>query len=58
MRSVKLTGEVLKKFDVVLLITDHTALDYALIEKHAKCIIDTRNAFRKNGIKSEKIFMA
>lgn len=56
MKSVKLTKEALKNADLVLLVTDHASFDYAFIEKYAKCIIDTRDAFRKNGIKSRKIF--
>ena len=56
MRSVKLTKDALKNADLVLLVTDHASFDYAFIEKYAKCIIDTRDAFRKNGIKSRKIF--
>ncbi|MDQ7786916.1 MAG: nucleotide sugar dehydrogenase [Thermodesulfovibrionales bacterium] len=57
-KSAKLTGEVLKKSDLVLLITDHSAFDYAFIEKNARCIVDTRNAFRQHGIESSKIFRA
>lgn len=57
-KSVKLTREVLKKSDLVLLITDHAVFDYAFIEKYAQCIIDTRNAFRQHGIESSKIFRA
>jgi len=55
MRSVELTEERLKGADIVLLLTDHSAFDYALIEKHARCIIDTRNAFAQRGINSQKI---
>jgi len=58
MRSLKLTKEVLKNSDLVLLVTDHSAFDYPFIERYAKCIIDTRNAFRKNGINSRKLFNA
>jgi UDP-N-acetyl-D-glucosamine dehydrogenase len=57
-KSVKLTREVLKKSDLVLLITDHSVFDYAFIEKYARCIVDTRNAFRQHGIESSKIFRA
>lgn len=55
MKSVELTEETLKKADLILLITDHTSYDYAFIERHAKCIVDTRNAFERNGVKSEKV---
>ena len=56
MHSVNLTEEALMQTDLVLLATDHGAYDYAFIEKHAPCIIDTRNAFESNGIKSEKVY--
>ena len=58
MKSTELTEDVLKKSDLALLLTDHSAYDYAFIERHAHRIIDTRNAFEKNGIKSEKIVKA
>jgi len=55
MKSVELSEETLRNADVTLLLTDHTAYDYAFIERHAVRIVDTRNAFEKNGIRSEKI---
>jgi UDP-N-acetyl-D-glucosamine dehydrogenase len=58
MKSVALTKNVLKKADLILLLTDHTAYDYPFIEKHARCIVDTRNAFARNGIRLKKIFKA
>jgi UDP-N-acetyl-D-glucosamine dehydrogenase len=58
MKSVKLTEEILKRADIVLLVTDHTAYDYAFIERYARCIIDTRDAFRRRGIDSKKVYRA
>ena len=58
MKSVGLTEDALGRADLVVLVTDHTAYDYAFIEKHAKCIVDTRNAFERNGIGSGKIIKA
>lgn len=58
MRSVGLSEEILHNIDAAVLLTDHTAFDYKFIEKHATCIIDTRNAFERNGIRSEKIYKA
>ena len=55
MRSVELTENRLRAADIVLLLTDHAAFDYAFIEKHAQCILDTRNAFARKGIQSSKI---
>jgi len=58
MNSIELTEENIKKYDVVLLSTDHDDFDYKLISEHAQLIVDTRNAFGKRGLKSENIFKA
>jgi UDP-N-acetyl-D-glucosamine dehydrogenase len=55
---VKLTEKVLQKADITLLLTDHSAYDYPFIGKQAQCIVDTRNAFERNGIRSKKIHKA
>lgn len=46
--SIKLNKEKIKKYDIVILVTDHDNLDYNLIKNHSKILIDTRNrVFRK-----------
>ena len=45
--SVPLTGEVIQAADCVMIVTDHSALDYALIRRSARSIVDTRNALRR-----------
>ncbi len=46
MESVKLTPESLASYDVVLISTAHSAFDWALVAKHSKLVIDTRNALK------------
>jgi UDP-N-acetyl-D-glucosamine dehydrogenase len=58
MESVELNEENLKNFDLVVLSTDHSNYDYDFIYKHANLIIDTRNAFRKNGLVNGKVVKA
>jgi UDP-N-acetyl-D-glucosamine dehydrogenase len=58
MESVQLTEKTLREADVSILVTDHTMFDYAFIEKHAACIVDTRDAFRKRGINGARIYKA
>ena len=58
MESVPLTKENIQKYDVLLLSTDHTNYDYQLIADNAQLIVDTRNAFGKNGIVNERIVKA
>jgi len=50
MKAVRLTTQALKAADCVVIVTDHDAFDYAAIVKHAKLVVDTRNATKsKNG---------
>ncbi len=58
MNSVELTEENIKKYDVIILSTDHDDFDYKFIVEHAQLIVDTRNAFGKRGLKTENIFKA
>ena len=44
LRSQPLTAETLEATDCVLVITDHDAVDYDLVVKHAPLVLDTRNA--------------
>ena len=44
-RSVELTPEALKSYDLVVLITDHTLYRYDEILKQAPLILDTRHKF-------------
>jgi UDP-N-acetyl-D-glucosamine dehydrogenase len=46
MTSRPLTPEVLRSADVVLLITDHSIVDYDLVLKNAPLIVDTRGIYR------------
>ncbi len=53
MKSIKLTPAALRSFDLVIVTTDHDALDRQQILKDSKLIFDTRNFFK--GHKSPKI---
>jgi UDP-N-acetyl-D-glucosamine dehydrogenase len=44
MRSVPLTPASVRKYDCVLISTDHSCVDYEMIVKNAKLVVDTRNA--------------
>lgn len=43
-KSVKFNRRELKKYDVILILTDHSWYDYDFIVKNARLIVDTRNA--------------
>ncbi len=42
--STPLTAETIAAADAVLIVTDHDTIDYAAIARHAKIVVDTRNA--------------
>lgn len=44
MRSAPLTPESVKTYDAVLISTDHTDIDYDMVVKNAKLVVDSRNA--------------
>jgi UDP-N-acetyl-D-glucosamine dehydrogenase len=44
LRSISLTPVQLRRFDCVLIATDHSNVDYDLVCKHAPLVVDTRNA--------------
>jgi len=43
-RGVPLTPETISAADVVLVATQHAAVDYSLVAKHARLVVDARNA--------------
>ncbi len=53
--SRELTPEFLAEQDCVLIATDHTAYDYDTIVKHARLVVDTRNATKNVQDGREKI---
>jgi UDP-N-acetyl-D-glucosamine dehydrogenase len=54
--STPLNERTLQEADLVLLVTDHSAYDYAWIASQARLIVDTRNAFK--GIDGDHIYPA
>ena len=46
-RSVPLSVQQLKQADCVIVLTNHTRVDYELILRHAPLIMDTRNQYKR-----------
>jgi UDP-N-acetyl-D-glucosamine dehydrogenase len=46
-RSVELTPERVSAADCVMVVTDHTSVDYQMIKQSSKLVVDTRNAIPK-----------
>jgi UDP-N-acetyl-D-glucosamine dehydrogenase len=47
LESQPLTPELVASVDAVLISTDHTAVDYAMVSERAQLIVDTRGVFRE-----------
>jgi UDP-N-acetyl-D-glucosamine dehydrogenase len=43
-RSVELTPDRVAAADCVMVVTDHSSVDYRMVKRHAKLVVDTRNA--------------
>ncbi|MEY3313728.1 MAG: hypothetical protein RLZZ578_1248 [Bacteroidota bacterium] len=52
-----LTPAMLKKYDIVVITTDHTCFDYSMIVKNAKVVIDTRNATKKIRVSKKNVVL-
>ncbi|HUL50675.1 MAG TPA: nucleotide sugar dehydrogenase [Gemmatimonadales bacterium] len=44
LKSVPLNTQTLEGVDCVIIVTDHAGVDYGLVARHAKVVVDTRNA--------------
>src|SRR5436309_3047365 len=44
LKSVPLTADTLKTTECVIIVTDHSDVDYGLVARHARLVVDTRNA--------------
>jgi len=54
-KSVELTAERLREFDMAVIITQHAGVDYKHVVEHSQRIFDTRNATRDVATGREKI---
>ncbi len=53
--AAALDAETLAAQDLVLVVTDHSDVDYDFVQKHAKLVFDTRNATKERGTKAEHV---
>jgi len=57
-KSVPLTPARIAAADAVLIVTDHDRIDYRAVARHAKLVVDTRNALARAGLHGDKIVKA
>src|SRR6266576_1119177 len=44
LQSVPLSADTLATADCTIIVTDHSSVDYGLVARHARAVVDTRNA--------------
>jgi len=55
-KSLKeLNGEEIKESDIIIIITDHSTINYEAVVKNAKIVFDTRNVIKFKSKKVEKL---
>jgi UDP-N-acetyl-D-glucosamine dehydrogenase len=57
-RSVPLDPATVARYDLVVIATDHDAVDYADLVSNAALVVDTRNACERAGVTDKKIVKA
>lgn len=50
MESIEWSAEALARADLVLISTDHSWYDWGFVVKHARLVVDTRNAMARAGV--------
>lgn len=56
--SLELSAETLCAQDAVLIVTDHDAVDYAMLAEHASLVVDTRGVMRKLSARNGRLVQA
>lgn len=52
LRSIKYTSTILKNYDLVLILTDHSGFNYNELAEKANLVVDTRNAIKSRKYKN------
>ena len=57
-RSVAWSDDLAAGYDAVMIVTDHDAVDYHAVVRHAQLVVDTRNACRRAGAVGDNLVLA
>lgn len=53
--SAPLSAETIRRYDCVVLATDHSAFDYGMIGENAQLIVDTRGKYRNSATRADVV---
>jgi UDP-N-acetyl-D-glucosamine dehydrogenase len=57
-RSISWLAAAIARFDMAIICTDHTSVDYGLLVESCPLVIDTRNICARRGIVSDRVVKA
>ncbi|MER9776530.1 nucleotide sugar dehydrogenase [Mesorhizobium sp. M0220] len=57
-KSIELDVNAIRRYDAVVIATDHDIVDYEMLADNARLIIDTRNIFARRGIVCDRVVKA
>lgn len=57
-KSVPIDPKNLARYDAIVITTDHDVIDWGLIVKHSRLVVDTRNVCARNGLAGGNIVKA
>jgi UDP-N-acetyl-D-glucosamine dehydrogenase len=57
-RSTPLTPANIRRADAVLIVTDHDRVDYALVGREARLVVDTRGVMRRLRLGGSRVVKA
>ena len=57
-KSKALSAETVSTYDVVLIATDHDAVDYGMLAQNGRLVVDTRNAMAARGLLNDRVVKA
>ncbi|MEZ6189141.1 MAG: nucleotide sugar dehydrogenase, partial [Planctomycetota bacterium] len=57
-KSVSLDANTLSSYDLVVVVTDHSSMDWSQVVQHSKLLVDTRNATRDVRGDAAHVFLA
>ena len=57
-KSIDINTQSIAAYDAVVILTDHDSIDYNVIARHSRLVIDTRNAMASRGITCNRLVKA
>jgi UDP-N-acetyl-D-glucosamine dehydrogenase len=57
-KNIDINNQSISAYDATLILTDHDNIDYGLLARHSRLVIDTRNALQSRGIACRRLVKA